>query len=157
MKVYVLEREQWIPAPPERAFPFFADAANLEAITPPWVGYRIHTPLPIEMRRDARIDYTLRLAGVPLRWCTRIVEWSPPFGFVDVQERGPYGLWEHSHRFEPLGAGVLMRDHVRWALPLGPLGRLAYVPVRAALGAIFDYRFDRIRERFATARNEAAA
>jgi hypothetical protein len=149
MKVYRLEREQWIPAPIDAAFGFFSDAANLEAITPPWLGFRILTPLPIAMRPDARIEYTLRLAGVPLRWRTRIAEWDPPTGFVDVQERGPYGLWEHAHSFEDHGKGVLMRDRVRWGLPFGALGRLAYVPVHAALASIFDYRFEAIRERFA--------
>lgn len=149
MKVYQLEREQWIPAPLERVAAFFADAGNLDAITPPWLRFRILTPLPIEMRADARIEYQLRLAGVPLRWRTRIAKWDPPHGFVDVQERGPYALWEHTHRFRPLGAGVLMADVVRYALPLGPLGALAHAAgVRAALAAIFDHRFDRIRELF---------
>jgi ligand-binding SRPBCC domain-containing protein len=149
VKVYLLEREQWIPAPLARVFAFFSDAANLEAITPRWVGFRIRTPLPIAMRPDARIEYTIRLAGVPLRWRTRIVEWKPPHGFVDVQESGPYGLWEHGHTFEDHGAGVLMRDRVRWGLPFGALGRLAYVPVHAALASIFDHRFAAIRTRFA--------
>ena len=101
------------------------------------------------MHTDARIDYRLRLAGVPLRWRTRISEWKPTEGFCDVQERGPYALWEHSHRFRSLGGGTLMVDQVRYALPLGPLGRLAHgLGVRSALAAIFDYRADRIRAHF---------
>jgi ligand-binding SRPBCC domain-containing protein len=147
--VHVLEREQWIPAPLERVFAFFSDAANLEAITPRWLGFRILTPQPIAMRRDARIDYHLRLAGVPLRWRTRIARWDAPLGFVDEQERGPYALWEHTHAFEPCGSGVLIRDAVRYALPLGPLGGVAHaLAVRAALAAIFDHRFTAIRARF---------
>lgn len=149
MHVYELRREQWIPAPPDRVFPFFADAANLERITPAWVGFRIRTPLPIAMAPGARIEYTLRLAGVPVRWRTRITEWKPSEGFVDVQERGPYALWEHTHRLRPLGAGVLMTDLVRYALPLSWLGRVAHaLAVRAALAAIFDFRAARIRELF---------
>jgi ligand-binding SRPBCC domain-containing protein len=152
VKVYVLEREQWIPAPLERVAAFFADAANLDALTPPWLRFRILTPLPIEMRADARIEYQLRLAGVPVRWRTRIAKWDPPYGFVDVQERGPYALWEHTHRFRPVGDGVLMADVVRYALPFGPLGALAHgAGVKASLAAIFDHRFARIRERFGAA------
>jgi ligand-binding SRPBCC domain-containing protein len=152
MKLHLLEREQWIPASLERVSAFFADAANLDALTPPWLRFRILSPLPIEMRSDARIDYQLRLAGVPVRWRTRIAKWDPPHVFVDVQERGPYALWEHTHRFRGLGDGVLMADEVRYALPLGPFGALAHVAgVKASLAAIFDYRFERIREHFGTA------
>ena len=152
MRVHVLEREQWIPAGRDALFAFFADASQLEELTPPWLGFEILTPLPIEMRSGARIEYRLRLAGVPLRWRTRIASWDPPHAFVDVQERGPFALWEHTHRLLPAGDGVLMQDVVRHATPLGPLGELAYaLGVRAALAAIFDFRFARVRERFGTA------
>jgi ligand-binding SRPBCC domain-containing protein len=149
VKVYTLEREQWIPASLDLAFEFFGDAANLERITPPWLGFRILTPLPIEMRTGARIDYRIRLGGVPTRWVTRITRWDPPRVFVDLQESGPYALWEHLHEFAPLGSGVLMRDRVRYALPFGYLGRAAHRSlIRSLLARIFDYRFAVIREHF---------
>lgn len=72
MKTYVLERDQWIPAPLDPVFDFFADAGNLETLTPPWLGFRIRSPLPIELHRGACIEYQLRLAGVPISWRTRI-------------------------------------------------------------------------------------
>ena len=149
VKLHRLEREQWLPAPMERVFAFFADAANLETLTPPWLGFRILSALPIAMRPEARIEYRIALAGVPLRWRTRIKSWEPGVRFVDEQERGPYALWEHTHHFEHCGDGVLMRDVVRYALPLGVLGRIAHaVAVHSALAAIFDHRFARIRELF---------
>jgi hypothetical protein len=152
MNVYVLEREQWLPATLERVFAFFADAANLETITPPWLGFRIRTPLPIAMRPGAQIDYTIRLGPAPMRWRTRIPVWEAGKRFVDVQERGPYARWEHSHEFVPIGDGVLMRDVVRYALPFGPLGTAAHaLLVRALLARVFDYRFARVRELFAGA------
>lgn len=144
---YELVREQVLPAPPERVFPFFADAHNLERITPGWLGFHVLTPAPIPMAAGTRIDYRLRLAGLPIRWRTVIRAWSPPAGFVDEQERGPYALWRHEHRFEALGGKTLMTDVVRYRLPFGPLGRLAHaLAIRAALAAIFDHRFARIRE-----------
>ena len=146
---YLLERDQWIPAPLEDVFAFFSDAHNLERITPRWLGFRILTPRPIEMAVGARIDYRIRLAGVPMRWRTRIREWKPGEGFVDEQESGPYALWRHAHGFRELPGGVMMTDRVEYRLPLGPLGRLAHaLAVRASLAAIFDYRFARIREIF---------
>jgi hypothetical protein len=142
VKVHVLERSQRLALPAERAFAFYADALNLEAITPPWLAFRVTTAGPIEMRPGALIDYRLRLHGIPVRWRTRIEAWEPPRRFVDVQARGPYALWEHTHTFEPDGPhAVVIRDRVRYALPFGPLGRLAHaVFVRRDLERIFDYR-----------------
>jgi ligand-binding SRPBCC domain-containing protein len=141
LSVHVLRREQRLPRPPEDVFPFFADAHNLEAITPPWLGFRVVTPRPIDMRPGALIEYRLKLHGVPLSWRTRVAVWDPPRRFVDVQIAGPYRLWHHTHDFEPDGGGTVMRDTVRYALPLGPLGALAHrALVRRDLAAIFDFR-----------------
>src|SRR4030095_2276831 len=118
------------------------DAGNLEAITPGWLGFRIVTPRPIDMRVGALIEYRLRLHGVPVAWLTRIEEWEPGVRFVDQQLSGPYRLWHHTHEFEPDGAGgTLMRDTARYELPVWPLGEFAHaLLVRRDLAAIFDYR-----------------
>ena len=138
---HTLVREQRLPGPPQEVFPFFADAGNLEAITPPWLAFSITTPRPIEMRQGALIEYRLRLHGLPIRWLTVIADWEPGVRFVDTQVRGPYALWHHTHEFEPDGDGTLMRDTVRYALPLGPLGVLAHrLFVARDLERIFDYR-----------------
>ncbi|MEA2459720.1 MAG: hypothetical protein QOC95_2692 [Thermoleophilaceae bacterium] len=151
MAVHVLTREQRLPAPPEDVFPFFGDALNLEAITPPWLGFRVVTPEPIEMTAGTLIEYRLKLHAVPIRWRTRIAVWQPPRRFVDVQLSGPYKLWHHTHEFEPLaGGGTLMRDTVRYALPLGPLGEIAHrALVRRDLESIFDFRSQQVRRRVA--------
>jgi hypothetical protein len=137
-----LEREQHLPGRPEDVFPFFADALNLERITPPWLGFRVTTPGTIEMGPGTLIEYRLRLHRVPVRWLTRIEVWEPPERFVDTQVRGPYRVWRHEHRFAPApGGGTLMRDRVDYDLPLGPLGTLAHaLVVRRDLARIFDHR-----------------
>jgi ligand-binding SRPBCC domain-containing protein len=147
----VLRREQRLPGAPEEVFPFFADAGNLEAITPAWLGFRIVTPRPIHMRVGALIEYRLRLHGLPVSWLTRIEEWNTDPAhprFVDMQLSGPYKLWHHTHEFEPDGAGgTLMRDTVRYALPLGPLGEIARRAfVARDLEAIFDFRTRSVAE-----------
>lgn len=123
-------------------FPFFEDAWNLEAITPRFLGFRVTTPRPLEMRPGALIEYRLKLHGVPVRWRTRIEAFEPPSVFVDVQVSGPYRVWHHTHVFEPDGrGGTIMRDRVRYALPLGPLGEVAHLAfVRRDLTRIFDFR-----------------
>jgi hypothetical protein len=139
--VHVLERSQRLAVPLERAFELYSEARNLERITPPWLNFRV-TTAPIEMRKGALIEYRLKLHGVPVHWRTRIAAWEPPLRFVDVQLRGPYALWEHTHNFERDGEhAVVIGDRVRYALPLGPLGELAHAAfVRRDLRRIFDYR-----------------
>jgi ligand-binding SRPBCC domain-containing protein len=150
MTIHVLEREQRLARPPEAVFGFFADARNLEAITPPFLRFRVVTPEPIEMRAGTLIRYRLRLRGLPLSWLTAIQAWEPPHRFVDVQVRGPYALWHHTHGFADDGrGGCLMRDTVRYALPLGPLGEVAHrALVRRDLAEIFDFRGREIARRF---------
>jgi len=148
MRVHVLEQEQVLPRPPSEAWHFFQDAYNLEEITPPFLGFEVLTPRPIEMRLGTLIEYELRLHGVRLRWLTRIEDWEPGRRFVDRQLRGPYALWHHTHTFEPHPEGTLMRDRVRYRLPLGPLGAIAHVAlVRRDLDAIFDFRRAEIARR----------
>jgi ligand-binding SRPBCC domain-containing protein len=153
VKVRVLERRQRLDVAPERAFAFFADARNLEAITPPWLRFRVVTAGEISMRPGTLIDYRLRLHGLPLRWRTRIDAWDPPHRFVDTQLRGPYALWEHTHTFEPEGGGVVMRDRVRYALPRLAPARF----VRRDLERIFDYRARAIAQGVGTERGAGAA
>ena len=151
-RVHRLERSQLIPGSRDEVFAFFADAANLEAITPTFLRFRILSPLPIAMRAGARIDYQLSLGGVPMTWRTRIAEWEPGVRFVDEQESGPYRIWRHSHRFEDQGTSTLMSDLVEYAEPLGPLGWVAHALfVERALGRIFDFRREAIRRRFGAA------
>jgi ligand-binding SRPBCC domain-containing protein len=122
-------------------FAFFADARNLEAITPPWLHFHVQTHGPIEMEAGTLIAYRMRLHGVPVRWLTRIESWEPDLRFVDLQLSGPYALWHHEHTFTEHRDGTLMHDAVTYALPLGSLGELAR---RAFVGRdlerIFDFR-----------------
>jgi len=150
-----LERSQLIPRPQPEVFAFFADAANLERLTPDFLRFRIETPLPIEMRAGALIDYRLSLGALPVRWRTRISSWEPPLRFSDDQERGPYALWHHVHEFEAVGDQTRMRDRVDYRLPFGPLGALAHVlSVRRTLERIFDHRRRVIEELFGVARED---
>lgn len=146
---YTLQREQLIPRPRAEVFRFFEDAGNLQQITPPWLHFRILTPLPLEMKTGALLEYRLRLYGIPLFWRTRIDLYEPPIRFVDKQLRGPYRLWEHTHEFTETADGTLMLDIVRYQLPFGPLGALTHaVTVRHLLRRIFDYRQTVIAQEF---------
>jgi ligand-binding SRPBCC domain-containing protein len=146
MAIHTLRREQALDADVDTVFAFFADPLSLEAITPPLLGFAVVTPAPIAMGFGTFIQYRLRLHGVPMRWDTLIQVWEPPRRFVDVQVRGPYRLWHHTHELTALDDGrTLMRDTVRYDLGFGALGALAHrVIVRRDLEAIFAYRAERV-------------
>jgi ligand-binding SRPBCC domain-containing protein len=148
-KFHTLRREQWVPGPIDQVFAFFADAQNLERITPPWLGFRILSAPSGPISAGAEIRYRLRLHGIPIYWRTEIRLWEAPHRFVDVQRSGPYKLWHHTHTFEACDGGTRMTDVVRYRLPFGPLGRLVHVlKVRNDVRAIFDYRRRQIEELF---------
>jgi ligand-binding SRPBCC domain-containing protein len=154
MHVYTLEQEQLVPRPLPEVFAFFSDPANLERLTPPFLAFRIVTPAPIAMQAGALIDYELSLHGLPLRWRTLIERFEPERSFVDVQLRGPYRLWRHTHEFRATPAGTQMRDRVEYALPLGPLGRIAHgLWVGRDLARIFAFRREVMAQLFSAQRD----
>lgn len=144
-RLHQLSRTQLVGRPLPEVFAFFSDASNLDALTPPFLHFRILTPMPVELRVGAQLDYQLSLFGVPVRWRTRISDWQPQERFVDEQESGPYALWRHTHEFEARGGSTLMRDVVDYSEPLGPVGTVAHVLfVRRTLDRIFNFRRDAI-------------
>jgi ligand-binding SRPBCC domain-containing protein len=154
VRTYLLERESVIPRPIREVFAFFADPANLQALTPRALHFKIITPAPMVMREGLIIDYQLRLRGIPVRWRSLISEYDPPHRFVDVQVRGPYRKWIHEHLFESVTVdgrdATRVRDRVEYGVPgwlLAPaIHRLLVGP---ELGRIFDFRREALERRFA--------
>ena len=141
-----LHAETWVSLPPEDVFPFFAEAANLQQLTPPWLRFEIRTPQPVEMRTGARIEYRISLHGLPMSWLTEIAAYEPPFMFVDQQLRGPYRTWIHTHQFRSERGGTLLLDHVEFDM-LG--GALVAPFVKRDLRKIFTYRHEALLAYFA--------
>ena len=147
VRIRTLIQEQWLPAARDKVFAFFADAANLDAITPPWMHFYVLTPRPIAMACGTLIDYKLRVHGLPIRWQSEITVWEPPHRFVDVQRRGPYRRWVHEHCFEERDGGTLIRDNVEYAVPGWLLESLVNCWLVAPdLRKIFAHRTTRIEE-----------
>lgn len=149
MAEHILEKKQIINRPVKEVFDFFADAVNLERITPPELNFHITTLQPIDIKKGTLIEYQLKLRGIPIKWKTEITQWNPPFDFVDTALKSPYKQWIHLHSFEEGKAGeTIMQDRVRYRLPLEPLGDLAHWYVKKELKYIFDYRYKVIEEIF---------
>ena len=141
MKFYKLRKEQFVRRPLAEVFSFFEKPENLSKITPPSLGFRIVTPLPIVMKERAVFEYTVRVMGIRIRWKSLISDYYPPFGFVDQQVKGPYTFWHHTHTFSEVEGGTLISDEVRYALPFGILGVIArHLMVKHQLEQIFAHR-----------------
>ena len=142
MHVYQLMRQQMFPMDHSEVFAFFADASNLERITPPWLRFEIKTSAPIAMAKGTEIRYRLQIHGIPITWRSLIPVWNPPYEFVDVQTHGPYKYWHHLHTFDPLPRGTIVRDYVHYSVPggviFGPL--VNALLVKPWLNAIFNFR-----------------
>ncbi len=150
--MFHFEDELWLPRSRDEVFPFFADARNLSEITPPWVQFQVLTPAPIVMQPGALIDYRIRVHGLPIRWRTEITEWNPPHHFVDVQLRGPYTLWHHTHMFVEKDGGTLCIDKVNYRPRGGAIINRLFV--RKDVQRIFAYRRKRLLELFPARINE---
>jgi ligand-binding SRPBCC domain-containing protein len=148
VKTYELRTGIRLPRPLPEVFAFFGDAGNLQALTPPWLHFRILTPLPLAMHPGALLEYRIRVHGIPVRWRTEITAWEPPLRFVDEQRRGPYRLWIHEHTFQEVEHGgrlmTEVTDRVRYqVVPI--LNRLL---VARDLRAIFTFRSETLLRLF---------
>ena len=148
MKTFTLTNELWLPHPPDEVFPFFADASNLERLTPASLRFQILTPLPIKMEVGTLIDYRIRLRGVPMSWQSEITVWEPPHRFIDQQRRGPYRFWVHEHVFKPQkDGGTIAKDIVQYGVLGGAIVQRLFVA--SELERIFEYRNAELKDYFA--------
>jgi ligand-binding SRPBCC domain-containing protein len=149
MKIYQFKFALWLPRPRPEVFGFFSDAMNLEELTPPWLQFRVVTPMPIRMREGATIEYRLKVRGLPMGWQSRITVWDPPRTFIDEQLRGPYRTWIHEHKFTEDAGGTLCEDVVNYAPIGGALVNKLFV--ERDVRGIFSYRTSRLQKIFGEA------
>lgn len=148
-RVLTLRRETVVPATLNETFAFFADAANLERLTPPWLNFAIRTAMPVEMGAGVEIDYRIRLYGIAIPWRSLIEAWEPGVRFVDRQIVGPYRWWRHEHRFEAAAGGTAVVDRVDYQ---PRAAWLAGALVSRDLERIFTFRQQMLQRLFPGAR-----
>lgn len=141
--MYQFKTEQWLPITKEKAWRFFSSPKNLSLITPPGLGFQILSTFSNEyVYEGMKIDYTLNpIWGIPVYWQTEISKVEKNELFTDIQKKGPYKVWEHTHYFSEKDGGVLMKDIINYELPLSFLGKLAHwLFVKNKIVRIFRYR-----------------
>jgi ligand-binding SRPBCC domain-containing protein len=140
----VFESTRFLPLPLDTVTAFFAEPTNLERLMPRWLRFRL-VEAPAEMGKGSMLRYRAAPLGFPVTWVAQIAVWEPPLLFADVQRRGPYRAWEHTHRFSAVAGGTEIRDRVRYRLRGGPLAPLVdRLGHRALLRRLFDYRMARL-------------
>ncbi len=152
MKTFHFKTQQTLDQPLSEVFEFFSNAHNLAIITPPWLHFEVLTPASIEMSPGTRIDYRLRVHGIPLRWQSEITEWNPPHAFADEQRRGPYRRWRHIHTFDETETGVVIGDSVEYAV--WGNGLINKFFVRPDIEKIFAYRSKQLDQIFLQRKNK---
>jgi ligand-binding SRPBCC domain-containing protein len=136
---YVLSDRFDVASDIDTTWKFFSLADNLPKITPPWLKFTLVSCPKIEL--NTQLDYTIRWMGFPIRWRTLIIDWNPPYKFIDLQIRGPYTLWHHEHTFTPTANGVRCTDRVIYKLPVPLVRRIIHpLVVRRQLLEIFRFR-----------------
>lgn len=147
-RTYQLSRTTLIPTSLDKAWDFFSDPRNLAYITPPEMDFRIRSPLQNgDFYEGMHIEYTVRpVAGIPMKWVSKISDLEEKRRFVDEQVVGPYAHWVHTHEFSEVKGGVEIRDTVDYRIPFGFLGKLLHkVLIRRKLEEIFDFREKKIQ------------
>jgi ligand-binding SRPBCC domain-containing protein len=150
MKLYRLHRTQKLPLSVNEAWDFFSNPRNLALITPPSLGFKVTSDVPPKMYQGMILTYTVTpLLNYPVRWVTEITHMDEGRMFVDEQRFGPYKFWHHQHIFEETQGGVEITDLIHYALPFGPIGRIAHsLIVKRQLDEIFEFRREYLKEKF---------
>jgi ligand-binding SRPBCC domain-containing protein len=144
MAFYQLISTQKIPTTIDEIWDFISSPSNLKNITPPHMGFEITNNMEGQkMYPGLIITYKVSpLLGIKMDWMTEITHVEEKKYFVDEQRIGPYKMWHHQHKIEPIENGVLMTDIVTYEPPFGFIGAIANkIIIKNQLDEIFDFRF----------------
>lgn len=151
MSIFQLKSEQKVPASVSEVWDFISSPKNLKRITPDYMGFEISLKgLPEKMYPGMIIAYKVSpVLGIKMTWVTEITHVEDQVYFVDEQRVGPYTIWHHEHKIEPIEGGVLMNDIVTYKPPFGIIGTIANgLFIRKKIDEIFNYRTKALIEIF---------
>ncbi|RQH03095.1 SRPBCC family protein [Natrarchaeobius oligotrophus] len=127
------DRRTTVDAPLEELWQFHSRVSGLETLTPDWLGLRVESVIGPDGRTDpdvletgSELSLSTRPFGLGPRqyWTSEITDRVREDGrayFRDEMIHGPFDRWVHTHLFYADGDRTILRDHVEYDLPLGPL------------------------------------
>jgi len=141
MEKQVFVAQTRLKAAPEEVFRWHARPEALDELSPPWEPVEVESRTGGIEQQGSRVQLRMRVGPCRLRWIAEHRDCVPGRRFRDVQVKGPFALWEHTHDFIPDGSGSILEDRVEYALPGGRLAHwLLGGFVRRKLKRLFDYR-----------------
>lgn len=150
MPFYQLIKTQKIPSSIEFVWDFISSPQNLKEITPKHMGFLITSQSGEKMYPGMIVTYKVSpILGIKLDWMTEITQVKENEYFIDEQRMGPYKMWHHQHKIEPIEGGVLMTDIITYVPPMGIFGAMANsLFIKSQLKEIFDFRKIALEKRF---------
>ncbi len=124
---------------------FHSNADGFKALAPPLVPMKVHRA-DDPLVENSRLDFTMWLGPVPVYWESRILDVSEN-GFTDVQETGPFTLWEHRHQFEAIDeTTTIIHDRIRAKIPAHPVRLFKSLMMWLGLPILFVWRQYRTKQ-----------
>jgi uncharacterized protein (TIGR01777 family) len=132
-----------IRASAAEAFRWHTRPGAFQRLTPPWEQVRVLSQSG-GIRDNDEVTLETFIGPFAVRWVALHQDLIEGVQFRDVQVKGPFARWEHTHRFTPDGEGAFwMEDTIDYELPIGALGRIIAGPtVAAKLARAFHYRHE---------------
>lgn len=151
--------EFWLPVPLEKAWEFFSSPKNLTQISPSYMGISLEGDPKTENGSVFDIKMSPFGLPVPLSWRSKIINVKQEvdsYEFQDIQEKGPFKSWSHTHRFvrgsKKIGEaamaepGTWFKDSVEYQVPFDVLNIADQLVFKRILAQMFSYRKKALRE-----------
>ncbi|PID76601.1 MAG: TIGR01777 family protein [Deltaproteobacteria bacterium] len=129
------------PCSPRFLYDWHARKGALQRLVPPWDRTTI---LSRQGGLEPGASSVLRLNMGPFHhdWLAEHTHNQPCVMFRDVQKKGPFAFWQHTHNFIEDENGCILEDKIDYRLPLQAIlpDFLGRRPIEKLLENIFDYR-----------------
>lgn len=139
-KKYIFEKSVSISSDIEDIFNFHLDTNNLPKISPSFPKASLIKISEIPLQKGSEVTVGLDFILFKKEWEILIKELIPNKLIGDLQLKGVFEYWYHSHIFENKGEQVTMTDKVEFIPPFGKFGKLLIPFIRLQLSIMFNYR-----------------
>lgn len=129
------------PASPSDLFNYHARPGAFERLNPPWQPVEV---ISAEggIKDGARVTIRVPILGpLGFKWSLAHQNYIDGKQFQDIQVRGPFSYWKHTHTIDSHSNGSELADQIDYAFPGDPIGTLVdTLHFKGELKKLFSYR-----------------